>query len=324
MSRSLKSKLDRLGPSALSKLEAVGFDSNRMRRSLPPLQTLVAFEAAARLNSFTLAGTELNLTQPAISQQVKLLEYRLGVPLFRRSNNQIILTEQGEQFSEAVGMMLNALSESVHNLRPDGGRTTLTVSLLPSFASTWFATRSGRFILDNPQIDLIALSTVACTGFGQEGADVAIRWGPGGTEDLYEEILLDEHHMLVASTELASALGPAPSIEDLKRYPFVHDTNYSEWQKVIEGNGGDPDDFREGLYFGDAAATLTAIAAGHGAGVVRDVVASHLLASGQIARLPFKSVKGPHSYFFLCPNRRLKQARVQAFLQWLRSEAATS
>ena len=84
MRRALRNKLDHLRPGALSKLEPVGFDSNRMRRPLPPLQTLIAFEAAARLQSFTLAAAELNLTQPAVSQQVKLLEHRLGVKLFRR------------------------------------------------------------------------------------------------------------------------------------------------------------------------------------------------------------------------------------------------
>lgn len=321
MSRHLQSKLDRLGPAELSKLEPVGFDSNRMRRGLPPLQTLIAFEAAARLRSFTLAASELNLTQPAISQQVKLLEHRLGVALFRRRNNQIELTEQGEHFAATVTGLLDNLSESVHDLRPEDGRSTLTVSLLPSFASTWFATRSGRFTSQHPSIDLIVLSTVACTGFGQEGADVAIRWGPGGAEDVYEEKLLEEQHLLVAPAAIMGALGAAPSMDDLKQYPFVHDTNFSEWRAVIELNGGDPDAFEPGQYFGDASASLAAMTAGHGIGVVRDVIAGHLLADGQLAALPFKPVKGPHAYHFLCPKGRMDQPRVKAFLSWLRAEA---
>lgn len=320
MSRHLQSKLDRLGPAELSRLEPVGFDSNRMRRDLPPLQTLVAFEAAARLRSFTLAASELNLTQPAISQQVKLLEHRLGVTLFRRSNNQIELTEQGEHFSETVAALLDNLSESVHHLNPEGGRSTLTVSLLPSFASTWFAARSGRFTTQNPTIDLIVLSTVACTGFGQEGADVAVRWGPGGAQGVYEEKLLEEQHLLVATPEVASSLGPAPSMKDLTQYPFVHDTNFSEWRAVIELNGGIPEEYERGQYFGDASATLAAITAGQGIGVVRDVVAEHLLTNGQLVALPFESVNGPHAYYFLCPKGRMDQPRVCAFLSWLRAE----
>ena len=324
MRRTLRNKLDQLNPGVLSKLEPVGFDSNRMRRALPPLQTLIAFEAAARLQSFTLAATELNLTQPAVSQQVKLLEQRLGIKLFRRSNNMILLTEQGEHFASDVSEMLDSLGESVQNLTPDAGRTTLTVSLLPSFASTWFACRAHRFIAENHLIDLITLSTVAKTGFGQEDADVAIRWGAGGFTDGYEEHLFGEKHLLVASADTAKQIGRVSAINDLADYPFFHDTNYSEWRSVIEINGGDPDLFEQGAYFGDSSATVNAILYSRGIGVVRDVIAHHLLATGALVRLQFEPVEGPFSYFFICPKRRLEQPRVQAFLHWLRKEAAFS
>lgn len=324
MQRKLASKLEQLGPGTLSRLEPVGFDSNRTRRVLPPLQTLVAFEAAARLQSFTLAAAELNLTQPAISQQVKLLEQRLGVPLFRRRNNLILLTEAGEHFAEDVAEMLNALGESVQNLAPDEGRSMLTVSLLPSFASTWFAARAHRFTQQNPLVDIVILSTVAMTGFGQEGADVAIRWGQGGYDGLYEERLFGEQHMLVATPETAAALGNTPDIRDLQGLPFVHDTNYSEWRRVIEINGGDPGQFETGAYFGDSSATVNAILHGHSIGVVRDVIAQHLLRQGALVPLPFKPVEGPFAYHFLCPKRRLEQPRIHAFLTWLREEARSS
>lgn len=321
MRRALRNKLDHLRPGVLSKLEPVGFDSNRMRRPLPPLQTLIAFEAAARLQSFTLAAGELNLTQPAVSQQVKLLEHRLGVKLFRRRNNMILLTEQGEQFAEDVAEILNTLGESVKNLAADAGRTTLTVSLLPSFASTWFASRAHRFVAANPSVDLLTLSTVAKTGFGQEDADVAIRWGPGGYTDGYEERLFGERHILVASAQTAEELGDTPDIAALEDRPFLHDTNYSEWRAVIEVNGGDPTAFEHGAYFGDSSATVNAILYSQGIGVVRDVIARHLLASGALVQLPFKPVEGPFSYHFICPERRVEQPRVQAFLTWLRQEA---
>ncbi|MCT4554559.1 MAG: LysR substrate-binding domain-containing protein [Pelagimonas sp.] len=321
MRRALRNKLTQLKPGTLSKLEPVGFDSNRMRRSLPPLQTLVAFEAAARLQSFTLAAAELNLTQPAVSQQVKLLEHRLGVKLFRRRNNLILLTEQGEQFAEDVSAMLNTLGETVQNLTADEGRTTLTVSLLPSFASTWFAARAHRFMAAHPSVDLITLSTVAKIGFGQEDADVAIRWGPGGYRDGYEERLFGEQHMLVASAQTAATLGDISHIEDLVGRPFLHDTNYSEWRTVIEVNGGDPAKFEQGAYFGDSSATANAIAFGPGIGVVRNVVVQHLLASGGLVALPFKPVTGPFAYHFICPTKRIEQPRIQAFLTWLRQEA---
>ena len=324
MSDYLKNRLEKFDAEHLSRLEHVGFDSNRSRKALPPLQTLVAFEAAIRLQSFTHAATELNLTQPAISQQVKFLEDRLGVALFSRSNNRIVPTEAGEVFGAKVGTLLDELGESVSAIKQVDGRSSLTVSLLPSFASTWFANRVGRFEKANPSIDLVILSTVAKTEFGQEDADVAIRWGPGGSRDLYEEQLLSEQHILVASPATAAALGDTANIDQLAGVPFVHDTDFSEWRTLIAQNGGNPDAFQRGLYFGDAAATLNAIAAGHGIGVVRDVLAESLLQSGQLLQLPFTPVVGPFAYYFLCPKQRLGQPRVQAFLQWLRREVASA
>lgn len=89
------------------------------------MQTLIDFEAAARLQSFTLAAAELNLTQPAVSPQVKLLEDRLGLKLFDRRNILVLLSEQGRQFTEDVEEILNSLGETVQNLAPEAGRTTL-------------------------------------------------------------------------------------------------------------------------------------------------------------------------------------------------------
>ncbi|KIC08899.1 hypothetical protein RA19_18430 [Leisingera sp. ANG-M1] len=284
------------------------------------MQTLVAFESAARSLSFTQAATELNLTQPAISQQVKILEGRLDVALFQRSNNRIRLTEAGESFAAIVAGLLDQLSESVEEISRAGNRTTLTVSLLPSFASTWFSARIGRFQSLHPEIDLIILSTIAKTGFGQEEADVAVRWGAGGAAGLFEEKLLDEEHILAASPAVAAQIAPDSSIEALHSLPFLHDTAHTEWQRVIEANGGESRNFENGLYFGDSSATLNALVSGHGVGVVRDVLANQYLRDGRLVRLPFASVKGPFSYYFLCPTHRLEQPAVQAFRSWLKTE----
>jgi LysR family glycine cleavage system transcriptional activator len=322
---SLNLTLGKFGPSKLARLEHVGFDSNRLRKSLPPLQTLIAFEAAARLKSFTLASVELSLSQPAISQQIRLLEERLGLPLFERANNQIAVTLQGEVLAKVVSEMLARLADTVEEIKTEGGRSTLSVSLLPSFASTWFASRAGQFERDNPNVDLIVLSTVACVEFEHEEVDVAIRWGRGGwSSDLYEEKLLDESFIVVASPQLLKASGPISSIEELANVPFVHDTNYNEWKTLIELNGGDPASLSKGLYFGDSSATIATILSGHGVGVVRDVLVGHFLAKGLLTRLPFEPVRGPLSYYFLCPRERVGRPSIKSFLAWLRRELNSS
>lgn len=322
MNQFLKTKLAKHDADRLSNLEHVGFDSNRVRKKLPPLQTLVAFEAAARLQSFTLAGKELNLTQPAISQQIKLLEQQLGISLFRRSHNKIFLSQQGEVFAETIGEMLKTIGVSVEALADDSMRSALTVSLLPSFASTWFASRMRSFVQANPEIDLIVLSTIAKTGFEQEGADVAIRWGPGNYDGLYEELLLRERQFLVACPKIAESVSIGTPLASLSKLTMVHDTDFTEWRQVIEINGADPGDFENGLYFGDASASLKAIASGAGIGVVRDIIAMDMLDSGELVKLPFKEVAGPFAYYFLCPEHRIEQPRVSKFLQWLRNQTA--
>lgn len=321
MVENLASKLARFDRDSIKKLEPLGFDSNRSRKSLPPLQTLIAFEAAARLRSFTLAAEELNISQPAISQQVRLLEDRLQVPLFQRSNNKITLTEQGNAFVETVTDVLNQLVDSVENTKDVNTRNTIAISLLPSFASTWFASRIGQFQELYTDIDLIVVSTIACTEFGQEGADVAIRWGPGGyAETLYEEKLLSERHILVTSQAFLDKTGPLKTIEDLKDLPLIHDTDFSEWQRVIELNGGNPSDFKNGLYFGDSSAAIATLLSGYGLGIVRDVLIEHHIKSGALIPLDFESAAGPFSYHFLCPQERVSRPEIQLLLTWLRKE----
>lgn len=321
MADRLQSRLAKLGPGQQSQLEALGFDTNRSRRRLPPLQTLVAFESAARLESFTLAANELNITQPAVSQQVRLLEERLGFALFERSNNRVAVTHQGEQLAQAVTALLDDLTDSIDEARNEAARAVVTISLLPSFASTWFAARAGRFEVRNPDIDLIIYSTVACTEFGQEDADLALRWGMGGWDQYYEEKLMGERFIAVASPALVKQLGGVRTMDDLASVPLVHDAGFSEWHAFLRANNGDPDAFSSGLYFGDSSATATTILAGHGFGIVRDVLVDHLLSAGHLVELPFKSVPGPRSYHFMCPRKRLHRPEVQALLTWLRGEA---
>ena len=326
MAYKLKAKLSQFDATHLSNLETVGFDSNRSRKQLPPLQTLIAFEAAARLRSFTLAAHELNLTQPAVSQQVRLLEDRLGTSLFARSNSRITLTESGEAFAATVADALNRLAASADEVRSDSDRHVLSLSLLPSFASTWFAHRVGRFEQLNPDIDLVILYTVALTQFGQEHADAAIRWGRGGWsgDGLFEEKLLSENYIFAASPTLLKHCGPIANIEDIAGLPFVHDTDHTEWEHAVAANGGDPDQFRKGLYFGDASGTVETIVSGHGVGVVRDVLVEHLLEDGRLVQLPLQPVPGPYSYYFVCPEDRADRPQLTILLQWLQNETDRS
>src|SRR5260221_8409245 len=125
-----------------------------MSRPLPPLNALRAFESAARHLSFTRAADELNVTQAAISHQVKALEERLGVRLFRRLNRALELTKAGETYLPRVTAALDALAEATDIVRAPDDMRRLTVSVLPSFAAKWLMPRLRSLWRSHPDLDV--------------------------------------------------------------------------------------------------------------------------------------------------------------------------
>ncbi|WBU53036.1 LysR substrate-binding domain-containing protein [Paracoccus sp. SCSIO 75233] len=322
MKRSLRARqLDTLDTDRLSRLEMPDNLRRYSHDELPPMQTLVAFETAARHLSFTRAAEELNLTQSAVSQQVKLLEQRLGLDLFIRKNNRLIVTAAGQALAKDVEMVLDHLSNSVHALISGENRVSVALSLLPSFASTWFASRIGDFTRKNPNIDLIVVASVALAELGRGATDIAIRWGPGGTQGVYEELLFGEEFILVGAASLPQDLLETPNISDLVGLPFQHDTAQNDWRRLIEDNGGIPEEFEPGHYFSDASTTSQAIIATGGIGVVRNVIAQHWIDRGDLVVLPFKPRRGPFGYHFLCAPENREDPAIDGILQWFRDHA---
>src|SRR5258706_1124474 len=124
-----------------------------MAQRLPPLATLRPFEAAARLESFSKAADELHLTQGAVSHQVRVLEEHLGPALFHRHGKRVTLTQSGRAFAERIRGALAEIALAADVARGSGGRdNSLTISVLPSFASRWLMPRLIRFMEANPEI----------------------------------------------------------------------------------------------------------------------------------------------------------------------------
>ncbi len=116
---------------------------------LPPLAAIRAFEAAARLLSFTRAAEELAMTQAAVSYQIKVLEERVGQPLFIRKPRQVELTETGSALAAGASEAFRILAESYEQART-GGQGTLSISTIPTFAVSWFAPHLGSFQIKHP------------------------------------------------------------------------------------------------------------------------------------------------------------------------------
>ena len=199
-----------------------------MGRRLPPLNAVRAFEAAARHLSFTRAAEELNVTQAAVSHQVKALEDRLGVPLFRRLNRGLLLTDAGGLYRKELEDILDRLEQATERLRATEAVGLLTVSTNTSFASKWLVPRLQRFRDRRPDIDVRIDADDALTDFRRDNVDLAIRYGSGIYEGLHSVKLLQDTVFPVCSPKLLEGPHPLRAPEDLQYHTLLHDQGVVE------------------------------------------------------------------------------------------------
>jgi len=148
-----------------------------MPRQLPPLNALKAFEAAARSESFTRAAEELCVTQGAVSHQVKALEATLGIKLFNRERQRLLITDAGREYLNVIRDALDRIADGTERLVRRQNIGVLTVSTSPNFAAKWLVHRLSRFAQEHPAIDLRVSASLHHIDFAREDIDVAIRHG---------------------------------------------------------------------------------------------------------------------------------------------------
>ena len=178
-----------------------------MNQKLPPLSALRVFRSAAHNPSFTLAAEELFVTQAAVSHQVKSLEDWLGAPLFIRGNRKLALSDTGQRFLPYIDQMFHLLDQGLKEVKRDDRGLTLTVTVLPSFASRWLVPRLGLFLKGNPEVDFRLAPSRGLTNFQTEDMDLAIRYGSGSYPGLTSIHLMDEDIFPVCSPRIMT--GPS-------------------------------------------------------------------------------------------------------------------
>src|SRR6202043_3010005 len=176
-----------------------------MNGHLPPLSALRAFEAAARLKSFSRAADELSVTPAAISHQIHALEQDLGVSLFRRLNRPVELTASARVLLPGLTDAFAGIQASVRRLRAHNDTGTLTVTASPSFAAKWLVLRLHRFQEQCPQIDVRISATDDVVDLSKGDFDIAIRYGTGNYPGLAIELLLKNEVFPACSPQLLAA-----------------------------------------------------------------------------------------------------------------------
>lgn len=293
-----------------------------MARRLPPLNALRAFESAARHLSFTKAAEELHVTQAAVSHQIKGLEEWLGMPLFRRMNRALILTETGQSYLPPVRDALDTLSHATERLFRMDGSGALTISTMPSFAAKWLVMRLGRFQARHPELEVRLHTTPQLVDFTQQDVDIGIRFGAGNWPGLRCERLMTEDIYPVCSPSLLNGPRPLCCPEDLRHHTLLHDDYFITWGTWGEAAGIEGLDHARGPRFDDSALLLQVAAEGGGVALARGVLVADDVAAGRLVRLFDVHLPGNYAYYVAAPPHYFSRPKVKAFRDWLFEEAA--
>ncbi len=294
------------------------------RERLPPLTAVRYFEAAARHLSFTKAAAELNVTHGAISHQVKALEEWLGLPLFRRLNRALALTEAGQTYMVPVREALERLADGTRAVRARDGSGALTVSALPSFAAKWLVPRLGSFRAAWPDIDVRVSATQKLVDFNREDdVDCAIRHGHGPTWPGSEALLLiSEDFSPVCSPRLLDGAAPLREPADLAGHTLLqdYDWNVDLWDRWLAAADVALLGRRRALSFNSSSLMLQAAIDGLGVALTQSVLSGDDLAAGRLVR-PFRlTVPTDAGYYLVTPRGGMERPKVAAFRDWLFAE----
>ncbi|MDA0785194.1 MAG: transcriptional regulator GcvA [Proteobacteria bacterium] len=292
-------------------------------RDLPSTMALRAFEVSARTLSFTEAARELNLTQGAISHQVKNLEAQLGVKLFHRDRQRLRLSDDGSAYLPFVREAADRLRAGAEFLsaREDSG--VLTVSVSPNFAAKWLVHRLGDFIVGHPEIDLRISASMDHVDFARNDVDMAVRHGTGDWPDLHITPLAQEEIFPVCSPELLRVGPPLERPEDLANHVLLHDLSRNDWPLWFAVAGVEPIDVSRGPQFDQTSMVIDAAVEGQGVALARRVLAARDLIAGRLVR-PFDiTLPAPYGYYIACPKSVADRAKIALFREWLVAEAAS-
>jgi LysR family glycine cleavage system transcriptional activator len=296
-----------------------------MAERLPPLNALRCFDVAAKHLSFTKAAAELHVTHSAVSHQIKALEEWLGLPLFRRVNRGLVLTEAGQAYLKPIREAFERLGDATRRLRVRERSGPLTVSVMPSFAGKWLVPRLGRFRQRHPDIDVRISASSELVDFERDDVDVAVRVGSGNWPGLKVELLMHESLFVVCSPRLLEGPNAIREPADIARHTLLSDLDWriDVWQIWFEaaGLGVGGVEARRALSFNYSNLMIQAAVDGLGVALSQHALAGDDLAAGRLVR-PFDiSLPTEYAYYVVMPEVSAERPKIAAFREWLKDEA---
>lgn len=284
----------------------------------PPLHALQGFVAAARAGNLSRAAESLHLTVSALSHQIRGLEERLGQRLFVRTARGVELTADGQCLFDRVSPPFDAIEQA---LQPYRARRddVLTITLMPSFATSWLVPRLPRFLGTHPQLEINLQSTVNKADFArQTDIDAGLRYGPGEWPGLHAVHLFDDWVAPTVSPELLERLGP-PTLETLGDFPLLGAPGgrWSDW--FAQFGGTLPKRFVAN--FDDSETLHRAAVEGLGIALGRLTLMRPMVEAGRLVTLFEERLKSEFAHYLVFPERSARHRGLQAFREWLLQEA---
>ena len=291
-----------------------------MTARLPSLNGLRAFEAAARHLSFTQAAAELNVTQTAISHQIKRLEEELGVRLFVRQNRALSLTPEAKEYLPGIRAAFNDLRLATDRLLRKDDDHALTVSTLASLAAKWLLPRLSAFQDAHPGIDVRITTSTSLVDFQRDDVDAAIRYGRGHWPGVRADWLMADQMFPVCSPALLAGKKPLRKPEDLADHVLLHSSsgNDDDWRLWLTAAGLPTNLSKQpGVTFDIMFMTIQAAIDGIGVAMGRTSYVKDDIAKGRLV-VPFEITLPVDAGFYLVsPDGRADSPKLSAFRNWL-------
>ncbi len=287
---------------------------------LPSIRALAAFEAAGRLESFTLAAQELGMTQSAISHQIRSLEDQVGQPLFNRLHRSAVLTDAGRDLQFTIRDCFQRLEAGLKRLDQYKKPNQVIVCMPPSLAGRWLMPRLEDYHAQCPGHDVWLHTTNDDVDIARGEFHVVVRRGRPTTPDIECWELFADPLTAFASPELIRKTqlgGPA----EILNSPLLYDERREDWALWF-GTAGISANPVQGYNFSDSGMLLEAAAAGFGFALGSIVLAAPDVAADRLAA-PFPSVTVAGDGYFACVSQRYAGLeKVQKFRRWLDEQAA--
>lgn len=288
-----------------------------------PLQALRTFVEVGERGSVKAAAQALHVTPGAVSQQIRLLEDRLGVALLTRERLGMRLTAVGASFHSKLHDAFRQIDHAVQALEATKARKTLTVSTVATFAASWLVPRLGRFKQLHPDIEIRVEATSELVDLHRDRVDVAVRHGLGDYPGLDVMPLMAPVLIPVASSAfLNEQQAVIREVQDCLNYPLLHDADRADWPLWLKAHGCSEDARAErGNAFEDDFLLIRAAEAGQGLALVPQAYAQDEIAAGRLVQVLDKPWPARFAYYAVTRRGATDRPEVRLFMEWILAEA---